>query len=305
MKPLKSRQIHIFLKPEWSGLIIRSMTLLIIQFSAIPMSQKTYVHGYSKRESERLSDQAQTLTSLLHDDTRFPAGSCVLEAGCGIGAQTIILAKNSPGAYITSIDMSADSLRRAEVMTRKEGITNVSFCQGDIFHLPFAPDTFDHIFVCFVLEHLTEPQHGLEQLRPLLKKGGIITVIEGDHGSAFFHPDSQFAQKAIDCLVSLQRNIGGNALIGRQLYPLLFDAGFGDVHVSPCMVYVDASRPVLVEGFTKLTFTAMVEGVRDAALRQGLISIEEWDQGIRDLYRTAEPDGVFCYTFFKVTGTRT
>jgi hypothetical protein len=156
-----------------------------------------------------------------------------------------------------------------------------------------------------VLEHLTEPQRALERLRPLLKKGGTITVIEGDHGSAFFHPDSQYAQKAIDCLIRLQQEMGGNALIGRQLYPLLVAAGFGEVHVSPRMVYANASHPALVEGFTKLTFTAMVEGVDDAALEQGLISIEEWDQGIRDLYRTAEPDGVFCYTFFKATGTRT
>ena len=64
----------------------------------IRMTKKTYVHGYSARESERLADQAETLTELLHYDTRYPAGSRVLEAGCGIGAQTVILAKNSPEA---------------------------------------------------------------------------------------------------------------------------------------------------------------------------------------------------------------
>jgi protein-L-isoaspartate O-methyltransferase len=267
------------------------------------MSRKKYVHGYTDRESERLSDQAQTLTTLLHDDTRYPPGSRVLEVGCGIGAQTLILARNSPGAYITSVDISADSLRRADEMIRKESPTNVTFCQGDIFHLPFLPDTFDHIFVCFVLEHLADPQRALEQLRPFLKKGGTITVIEGDHGSAFFYPESQYAQKTIDCLVHLQRIMGGNALIGRQLYPLVSAAGFCNVHVSPRMVYVDASRPVLVEGFTRLTFTAMVEGVKDSAIEQGMISQDDWDRGIQDLYRTCRQDGVFCYTFFKATGS--
>jgi SAM-dependent methyltransferase len=285
-------------------IIIQSMKLCSKPVHSHFMSHKTYVHGYSKRESERLSDQAQTLTGILHDDTRYPSGSCVLEAGCGIGAQTVILAKNNPGAYFTSLDISADSLQRAGFITEHEGITNVSFLQGDIFHPPFEPESFDHIFVCFVLEHLAEPQRALERLHPLLKKGGTITVIEGDHGSAFFHPDSQYAQKAIDCLVHLQMDAGGNALIGRQLYPLLVDAGFSDIQVSPRMVYVDASRPTLVEGFTKLTFTAMIEGVGDAAHRQGLITKEEWEQGIRDLYRTAEHDGVFCYTFFKGCGIR-
>jgi len=68
------------------------------------VSGREYVHGYTGREAERLRDQAETLTGLLHGDTRYPAGSEVLEAGCGTGAQTVILARNSPEARITSID---------------------------------------------------------------------------------------------------------------------------------------------------------------------------------------------------------
>lgn len=268
------------------------------------MVHHKYVHGYSTRESERLADQAQTLTGLLHDDTHYPAGSRVLEAGCGIGAQTVILARNSPGALITSLDISEDSLRRAEEKIHQEGITNVIFRQGDIFHLPFPSSSFDHIFVCFVLEHLTEPQRALEQLRPLLKEGGTITVIEGDHGSTFFHPENMDARRAIDCLVELQQKVGGNALIGRQLYPLVCGAGYSEVTVSPRMVYVDSSHPGLVEGFTKLTFTAMVEGVGPEVMKQGLMSREAWERGVAALYRTAEPDGVFCYTFFKATARK-
>jgi hypothetical protein len=41
---------------------------------------------------------------------------------------------------------------------------------------------------------------------------------------------------------------------------------------------------------------------RDAALEEGLISNDDWERGIRDLHRTTECDGVFCYTFFKATG---
>ena len=137
-----------------------------------------------------------------------------------------------------------------------------------------------------------------------LRPGGAITVIEGDHGSVFFHPDSKAAHRAIQCQVELQRRTGGNALIGRELYPLLVDAGFRSVRVSPRMVYVDSSKPGLVEGFTKKTFAAMIEGVREPALRAGLLDAQEFDEGIRGLYRAAEPDGVFCYTFFKAIGEK-
>src|SRR5438552_3259112 len=180
-----------------------------------------YVHGYHSRESERLRDQAGTLVDLLHSDTSYPAGSTVLEAGCGTGAQTVTLARNSPGARITSIDISAESLAEARARARAVGLTNVEFRQGDIFALPFGPEAFDHVFACFVLEHLPRPLEALTALRGLLRLGGTITVIEGDHGSAYFHPDSAAARAAIRCQVELQRMAGGNAMIGRQLYPLL------------------------------------------------------------------------------------
>ncbi len=170
--------------------------------------------------------------------------------------------------------------------------------------MPFDAESFDHVFVCFVLEHLARPVEALAILKRLLRPGGTITVIEGDHGSTYFHPDSAAAHAAIQCLVGLQRAAGGNALIGRQVYPLLVKARFDAVRVSPRMVYVDSSRPALVDGFTRKTFTAMIEGVRDSAISAGLIQPERFDAGIRDLYRTTEADGVFCYTFFKGVGEK-
>jgi len=263
-----------------------------------------YVHGYGTRESDRLQDQADTLVELLHSDTRYPRESVVLEAGCGVGSQTITLARRSPDAQIVSLELSQESLAIAKARVEAEGITNVRFQQGDIFALPFEPDCFDHVFVCFVLEHLRQPTEALAALGQVLKPGGTITVIEGDHGSAYFHPDSDAARAAIRCQVQLQRETGGDANIGRRLYPLLVTAGFDDVRVSPRTVYVDSSRPELVEGFTKRTFTTMIEGVRGPATEAGLASPELFDEGIRDLYRTSEPDGVFCYTFFKGVGQK-
>ena len=266
--------------------------------------KEAYVHGYDHRENMRLQDQASTLVELLHSDTFYPAGSRVLEAGCGVGAQTVTLASNSPNALITSVDISGLSVAEAGRRVANAGITNVQFEQADIFNLPFEPDSFDHIFVCFVLEHLSRPGEALSVLKNHLRKGGTITVIEGDHGSVYFYPDSEAAHQAIQCQVELQRRAGGNAMIGRELYPLLRQAGFNSVSVSPRMVYVDASKPDLVEGFTKKTFTAMTEGIREAAIKSGIIEQHLFEKGIKDLYRTAETDGVFCYTFFKAVGNK-
>lgn len=263
-----------------------------------------YVHGYDEHANTRLLDQAGALVDLLHHDTAYPAGARVLEAGCGVGAQTVTLAATSPGARFVSVDISADSLAQAEARVAAAGHSNVEFLQGDIFDLPFEPEAFDHVFVCFLLEHLANPVEALVTLGRLLQPGGTMTVIEGDHGSAYYHPASDEAQAAIQCQVDLQAAAGGNANIGREVYPLMVEAGFHGVRVSPRMVYVDSSRPELVDAFTKKTFTAMVEGVREDAIAAGLAEPEAFDTGIRALYRTAEDDGVFCYTFFKGVGLK-
>jgi SAM-dependent methyltransferase len=264
----------------------------------------TYVHGYHGRENERLQDQAGTLVDLLHSDTAYPGGSSVLEVGCGVGAQTVTLAGRSPDARFTSFDVSADSIAEAKRRADQAGLTNVEFRQADIFTLPFSAESFDHVFVCFVLEHLSQPVEALVILDGLLRPGGSITVIEGDHGSTYFYPESPAALAAIQCLVTLQREAGGNALIGRQLYPLMVDAGFDAIRVSPRMVYVDSSRPDLVDGFTRKTFTAMIEGIREPAIAAGLIEPATFDAGVQALHRTTEVDGVFCYTFFKGVGEK-
>jgi len=101
-----------------------------------------YVHGYDPRENRRLQDQASTLVELLHSDTRYPEGSTVLEAGCGVGAQTVALATASPNALITSIDVSETAVEEARKVAAAGGIKNVTLRQADIFcRLRLSPST--------------------------------------------------------------------------------------------------------------------------------------------------------------------
>lgn len=260
---------------------------------------RQYVHGYRQSEGARLRDQASTLEALLHGGTHYAPGSHVLEAGCGVGAQSMWLARSSPGARIVAVDISEPSLAVAAESARAAGLPNIHFVRGDIFALPFAPASFDHVFVCFVLEHLPQPVEALRALRRMLRPGGTITAIEGDHATACFHPDSAAGRSAIAALVEMQRAAGGDPYIGRRLYPLLQEAGFVGTQVSPRVMYVDGSSPELAENFTSRTFTAMIDGIGKDALDAGLIGRERLDEGLRALARAAEPDGTFCYTFFK------
>ena len=116
----------------------------------------------------------------------------------------------------------------------------MEFVQADFHDLPFENKSFDHIFVCFVLEHLQDPIDALNSLKRVLKDGGSITVIEGDHGSCYFYPETKEAINVWECLIECQKIFGCNPMIGREIYPLLTGSGFKEVQVQPKVVYVDS-----------------------------------------------------------------
>lgn len=107
-----------------------------------------------------------------YTDTGYPAGSFVLEVGCGVGAQTVTLAQRSIGARITSVDVSAESVAAVARRAGEAGVSNVEFAQADLFALPYPPASFDHVFVCFVLEHLRRPVDALAILRAFSSPAG-------------------------------------------------------------------------------------------------------------------------------------
>jgi SAM-dependent methyltransferase len=264
-----------------------------------------YVHGYSEREAERLHDQASTLRDLLHHDSVFPAGALVLEVGTGVGATTAIVAGRNPSVRFVSLDSDGRSLGQARAGLTAAGVGNVRLSRGDVYRLPFPDGAFDHVFVCFLLEHLTRPEAALAELLRVLRPGGTLAATEGDHGSCYFHPDTDAARRAWQCLIRVQARLGGDSCIGRRLYPLLAGAGLAEVRVTPRTVYCDPSRPAWLDGFVKRTIIPMVEGVERQALQWGLIDQATWEQGLRDLHATGEaPQGTFHYAFFKGVGVK-
>jgi SAM-dependent methyltransferase len=264
-----------------------------------------YVHGYSERETERLYEQADILEDILHTGTVFPARAQVLEAGCGVGGQTRHLVRRSPGAAFTCIDISAESLATARRLKAQAGFDHVSFRREDLRRLSFADETFDHVFVCFVLEHLDHPLGALLELKRVIKAGGTITVIEGDHGSCFWHPETPASVAAWHGLITAQRDIGHDPNIGRRLAPLLTESGYELQTCRPAWLYADRLRPALRDGMVDHIIVPMVRSAEQQILDDRLVPQDLYQQGIRDLSRVDEIDeGTFFYTWFKAVAKK-
>jgi protein-L-isoaspartate O-methyltransferase len=264
-----------------------------------------YVHGYTDREIQRLMEQSLILEDLLHSGTIYAEGSKVLEVGCGVGAQTHILSRRNPGAFFHALEISEESINKARELASREGITNVEFIHSDLYEHTLESDSFDHIFVCFLLEHLHDPGIALDIFHETLRIGGTITVIEGDHGSGFWTPETNESRLAWDGLIRSQRELGHDPNIGRRIHPLLQGAGFSVTDVSPRWIYADQSNHELMDGVINQIIVPMVYSAEGQVLGSKYMDNDTWKRGLKDIANVSiHQAGTFFYTWFKGVGVK-
>jgi demethylmenaquinone methyltransferase / 2-methoxy-6-polyprenyl-1,4-benzoquinol methylase len=98
-------------------------------------------------------------------------GDRVLDAACGTGDLAIIAAK--AGGDVTGLDFSARMLERA-----RRKAPDLDWMRGDLLALPFEDETFDAATVGFGVRNVADLPGALEQLRRVLKPGGLLGILE-------------------------------------------------------------------------------------------------------------------------------
>ncbi|NJL40136.1 MAG: class I SAM-dependent methyltransferase [Leptolyngbyaceae cyanobacterium SM1_4_3] len=102
-------------------------------------------------------------------------GKVILDAGCGSGYKSLVLAEANPGAKIVGIDLSEQSVKLAQERLRHHGFgDNTEFHTLLIEDLPKLGLEFDYINCDEVLYLLPDPAAGLASLKSVLKPTGIL-----------------------------------------------------------------------------------------------------------------------------------
>ena len=110
---------------------------------------------------------------------QLPAGSCGLDAGCGIGLQCFSLAE-AVGftGHVTGLDVSSEFLNRGREIVKEAGLSErISFQEGDIAKLPFDDNAFDWVWSADCVGYAPwEPLPLLKELARVVKPGGIVAI---------------------------------------------------------------------------------------------------------------------------------
>src|SRR3954454_14043997 len=140
-----------------------------------------YVHGYGTVEQQRLVEQAEHWRHrLIADGTAPRPGTRLLEVGSGVGALLAVLGQEFPGLRLFGVDIEPAQLEFARGHLQRAGV-EATLRQADALALPFEDESFDHVWMMWLLEHIRDAPAALREARRVLVPGGALTAIEVDY----------------------------------------------------------------------------------------------------------------------------
>ena len=125
--------------------------------------------GYDKSE-----DRFDPAFKIILEKTKkyLKPDDVVLDFGCATGSKTLEIAENVKEIY--GMDISKKMIEEAENKKQKMGITNAWFFKGTLYDNGYDKGSFDVIISYGVLHLLKDLEDQLEQIRGLLKPGGLF-----------------------------------------------------------------------------------------------------------------------------------
>ncbi|MFI2432700.1 class I SAM-dependent methyltransferase [Streptomyces sp. NPDC018693] len=101
----------------------------------------------------------------------------VLDLGCGSGQTTRLAALRAPRGRALGLDLSGPMLAEARSRAEGEGITNVSFVQGDAQVYPFEAGAFDAAISRYGVMFFADPVAAFGNVGRALRPGGRLAFV--------------------------------------------------------------------------------------------------------------------------------
>ncbi len=153
--------------------------------------------------ASKAAERTQMICDLL-----LKAGSLVVDAGCGPGLWTPLLAQAiGPLGHIIGVDISQEALVTAQQRSYSKAYRHqVQYKYAPMEALPLAPGTADAIFSANVSQYLAKPVGTFRMLGRYLKEGGRLIIKDIDFGTMrFYNIDSSLQARVFQAREQWER----------------------------------------------------------------------------------------------------
>lgn len=177
----------------------------------------------------------------LAEALALPAGSQVLDAGCGVGHVALRMAKDH-GLRVQCINVVDHHVAKAQRNIQLSGLPEgaVKARKMDYHHLePFADQSFDGVYTMETFVHATEPEVVLANFSRILRPGGRLVMFEYDHNTLEGSPKDMAASMVkVNKYAAMPTNAISHPGVFKQM---LEDSGFENIVIRN---YSDNIRPM-------------------------------------------------------------
>jgi ubiquinone/menaquinone biosynthesis C-methylase UbiE len=188
----------------------------------------------------KYAERLDALHHALADDFRrivarlpWQPHESIVDAGCGDGFFTSLLAERLPDGVAVGLDTSTAFLAAAEHRLHPLiDAGRVRLVEGSVERLPFDDATVDGIFSAHSMQSYPDLPHALREFRRVLRAGSTLAVLETDNVHSImlsWPPDMELAVRQAE-----HREIGDEDSYIGTYFPrfaprLLREAGFANV----------------------------------------------------------------------------
>ena len=219
----------------------------------------------------------------------------------GVGAQTEILLRHFPELHVTGVEINDAQIAEARrfLATVPWATGRYDIVKGDATRLDFQPESFDGAFLCWILEHVSDPARVLGEVRRVLSPGAPIVCNEVLNSTFFLDPYSPHTMRYWMAYNDHQLSLRGDPFVGAKLGNLLQSVGFRDVQTDVRSFHLDNRAPGERAEFLNFWTEVLLSGA-SALIAAEKISQEVVDGMTEELARVGrDPNSVFFYAFIQ------
>lgn len=136
--------------------------------------------GNGKSVSLERLRYANDIRKFVKSELGFLHAQTVIDAGCGNGFVSRAIKRQYAQVKLIGVDCNREAIKLARRKARHDGL-KTSYRLGDLRNLPFGSEIADAVVCTLVMHHLSAEDRKLvlEEFHKVLKKGGILVILEG------------------------------------------------------------------------------------------------------------------------------